>query len=256
MTKPHRSEAPTRLQVTYDKTVLLFVVSALFAGCSSNEGAAVDGSVSVDAMAQLDATAIDAPLADAADNNVVDASTVDGAIHDSAVPDAMTPDATPGLCGYPGNLITLCGFDADDSGWTVAFNASTSYNSSEGHSGAGSLQMEMAGIPGQSNWSSYHTTCFPLTANTAYTFGVWVRELGGAAVNVCHAQLRVYSNVSDCSGAVSAQVAPTVSVDSTWRTSEGSYTASASGDSGRLRVRCQGGAAGSQVLVDDAYLRP
>jgi len=94
-----------------------------------------------------------------------------------------------------------------------------------------------------------------LTANETFRFGGWYRYFGGAVPNRCSTQLQVFSGVSDCSASSSYIGAPNVGVaDTTWRESQTTYTAGASGDSGRVFIACNGGAAGSQVLADDMYI--
>ncbi len=226
----------------------VLVVVMVLGACTASEEPAPDART-VDAAAAIDSapSAVDA-------SPVSDAALADAAPPDAALPDGAPPDAGLEECGIAGNLITNCGFEAGTAGWVAQFNSTTSHHTTTANTGSGSMQMEHMGLPGQSNWSARITDCIVLAADTTYTFGAAAREVGGDAVNFCHAQLRVFAGVTDCTGASTFHVAPNIPVDATWQSSEATFTASSTGDSVQVHLRCQGGAMGSQVALDDVHL--
>lgn len=79
------------------------------------------------------------------------------------------------VCSDPANLTTNCGFDTDNSGWTVSMSSGLAWDPA-GNQGPGSA-LGLGGTGGMDYAFTMYQCIGPVTPSTDYGFGAVVQEV-------------------------------------------------------------------------------
>jgi hypothetical protein len=154
------------------------------------------------------------------------------------------------VCSDPANLTTNCGFDTDNSGWTVQIPSGLAWDAA-GNQGPGSA-LGIGGTGGMGYNFTMYQCVGSVAASTNYGFGAVVQEVTLETVNGCGVLIEEFSDGA-CTTPISGGDFGAVSSFSGWTDiTNTSLMTAATTQSVRLTVDCQSMGPFS-VLVDDVY---
>ncbi len=154
------------------------------------------------------------------------------------------------VCSDPSNLTTNCGFNTDNSGWTVHTPSGLGWDPS-GNQGPGS-GLGLAGTFGM-GYEFWISQCVgPVSASTDYGFGAVVQEVTPETIDGCSIDVEEFSDGA-CTTPVAGGAFGAVSSLLGWTDiTNTTFTSAATTQSVRLNVRCAS-MVDFEVLVDDVY---
>ena len=154
------------------------------------------------------------------------------------------------VCSDPANLTTNCGFDSDNSGWTVLAPSGLAWDPS-GNQGPGSA-LGLGGTGGMEYTFRMYQCIGPVTASTNYGFGAVVQEVVPGTIAGCDVTIEEYSD-GTCTTLVAGGAFAAVSSFNGWTDiTNTTFTTTATTQSVRLEVHCAA-MVDFDVLVDDVY---
>lgn len=154
------------------------------------------------------------------------------------------------VCTDPANLTTNCGFDTDNSGWTVEMPSGLGWDPA-GNQGPGSA-LGLGGTGGMGYTFSMYQCIGPVTASTDYGFGAVVQQMVAGTIDGCDVTVSEFSDGA-CTTSVAGGAFGAVSSFNAWTDiTNTSFTTSAVSQSVRLSVHCVS-MVDFSVLVDDVY---
>lgn len=161
-----------------------------------------------------------------------------------------TAAATPApACDDPANLVPNCGFDTDLAGWTFSAD-STAHVPGDGVSAPGSAEVDRH--DGTQAFEVF-SACLDVDPSTTYKLAIAARVVAGPGPDGCVVSFVEHSS-ADCNSFVAEPFIP-VLFGTSWQRFLWSRTTSATTQSARLRLACNG-AADFTVRVDDGEVVP
>lgn len=154
------------------------------------------------------------------------------------------------VCSDPANLTTNCGFDTDNSGWTVQMPSGLAWDPL-GNQGPGSA-LGLGGTGGMGYNFEMYQCIGSVAALTDYGFGAVVQEVVAGTVDGCGVLVEEFSDGSCATPIVGGDLGAVSSFNGWTDIANTTFTSAATTQSVRMSVDCQSMGPFS-VLVDDVY---